>query len=132
MADKDEPRSGRHTPDSRQFMVRFPIDLYRWLHRTSVLENRTKTTLMVNAVRWVQARPDWPDQLHRVELPEGARRATSFDLPREIHAWLRIEASDQGWSATELAARALEAWRQQRDEPGHGMPGKGVHGTDAD
>lgn len=93
-------------------MVRFPLELYRWLHRTSVLERRTKAMLMVDAVTWIRSLPEWQDHLQTIELPDGSRRATSFDLPFDVHAWLRIEASDQGWSATELAARALEAWRR--------------------
>ena len=106
---------GRHTPGRRQFMVRLPADLYRWLHQTSVLEARTKTALMVDAVTWVREMPQWPQHLRTVRISDDPRRVTSFDLPPEIHAWLRLESSEEHWSANELAARTLEAWRRERE-----------------
>ncbi len=116
MDNHNEGPRDRHTPGRQQMMVRLPEDLYRWLHRTSVLQNRRKTHLMTEAVRWIQSRPDWADHLHHTAWdPNNPRRISTFDLPRDIHTWLRLEASEQRWSANELAGRVLQAWRNQQE-----------------
>lgn len=112
----DGKSGGRHTPGRRPLTLRFPLDLYRWLHRTSVVEGRTKTTLLTDAVEWVQSVPGWSDHLRSVSLPnDDSRRSSTFDLPPEVYIWLRVESLDAGWSANELALRSLAAWRVHRE-----------------
>lgn len=98
----DEPR--------RKLMLRIPMELYQWLHRTSVKERRTKTAILSEAVAWAQALSDRAS-LKLIELSEGPRRTTSFDFPEPVYLWLRIEAAVEGWSSNELALRVLTAWR---------------------
>lgn len=111
-----QPRQNRHTPGHRPFTLRCPMDLYRWLHRTSVLKGRTKTALMADAVDWVRAQPHWVERLRTVAIGDnGRRRSSTFDWPEETYLWLRIESSEHGWSTNELAIRALLAWRAHQD-----------------
>lgn len=111
----DSTGSGHHTPGRRPLTLRFPYDLHRWLHRTSVMEGRTKTALLAEAVTWIQSRSQWPDLLRSVVLPDDeAQRSSTFDLPPEVYVWLRLESLDVGWSANELAMRTLVAWRTER------------------
>ena len=112
----EEVRKNRHQPNRRSFTLRFPMELYNWLHRTSVLERATKTDLVKNAVDWTRAQPRWADQLRAITVDvEGPRRTTSLDWPEETYVWLRIESSEHGWSSNELAIRALMAWRTHRE-----------------
>lgn len=112
----DGKGGSRHTPGRRPLTLRFPLDLYRWLHRTSVLEARTKTMLLTDAVAWVRSRPGWAEHLRSVPLPnDDSRRSSTFDLPPEVYVWLRMESLDAGWSANELAVRSLAAWRAHRE-----------------
>lgn len=112
-----ESQGGHHHPDRQQLMVRLPADLYRWLHRTSVLERQSKLDIALEAIRWIQSQKDGPGRLREVALAADAgRRSTAFELPREIHAWLRIESSEYHWSANEFVTRILTAWRKEREE----------------
>lgn len=100
-------------PTQRKLMLRLPTDLYLWLHKTSVIERRTKTAIIAEAVAWAQTLTD-RTALHEVEMSDGPRRTTSFDLPGPVYLWLRLEASTEEWSSNELAIRVLVAWCQQR------------------
>lgn len=103
----------------RQLMLRLPPSLAEWLHRHSVLEHRTKTEILVEAIGWAQALPT-RERLRAVPTPSDdpsdERRVVSYRVPKSLHTWCRIEAYPEEWTTNELVTRVLLAWREHQEQ----------------